>query len=219
MDDKQIKNSIDECIGEEKLFNDALKNRILFRVNRKENDKGLWIMLKKITPAFVLLLTIVGGITFFMLLKSDNKEQMTSPNIEYIGSDNNHSQGTEDLATPNTNQQLQLQDEFREVLNLTFQIINAMVEKDYTYLSEVCDQSVEMNTTNHTIKFNAIGENGYEANLLEDFDFKTMEYRGYHIEGDEMFIFLAINHIAYEFTFIKGNSQYGNYLLKSIITN
>lgn len=217
MDEKKIKNSIDEYIGEGKLFNDAFKKRIIYNVNRKQKNKGLSSLVKNTTPAFILLLMIVGGIIFFML--SNNKEQISTPNIEYNGLENNNSQGTTDLTTPPADVQLQLHDEFREVLNLTFKTINAMVERDYTYLSEISEKSVEINATNNTIIFNSIGENGYEASLLEDFDFKTLEYRGYHVEGDEMFIFLAIDHIAYEFTFIKGNSQHGNYLLKSIITN
>lgn len=175
--------------------------------------------MKNITLAFVLLLTIVGGITFFLLYNSDNVNQISSSNIEHNDLATINAQGEEDLTTLNSEEQLQLQfhDEFREVLNLTFKTINAMVERDYTFISEISDKSVEIN--DYTLKFNSVGENGYEGNLLEDFDFKTLEYRGYHAVGDEMFIFLGIDHIAYEFTFIKGNSKHGNYLLKSIITN
>lgn len=217
MDEKQIKNYIDEYIGEEKLLNDGLKKRIMNQVIKKQNKIGVFTMLKKLTPAFVLFLTIIGGITFYLLYNSENQVEVSSSNIDDLES--NNVQGTDEIANTNTEAQLQLHDEFREVLNLTFSTINAMVEKDYTYLSEISDPSIEINNMNHTITFNGIGENGYEANLLKEFDFKTLEYRGYHSEEDEMFIFLAINHIAYEFTFVKGKTKHGNYLLKSIITN
>jgi len=77
MEDKEIKDGIDRYIGTEKLFNHQIKNQILSNVGKRRNAKGISRM-NKFMPAFVLLLLIFGGITFFLML--DDPATMTPGN-------------------------------------------------------------------------------------------------------------------------------------------
>ncbi|MEO4053989.1 hypothetical protein [Solibacillus sp. CAU 1738] len=221
MDEKKIKDSISEFIGEEKLFNDHLKNRIMYGVKKKH--KGVFSIFKKLTPAFVLLLMIIGFTALYLLSNTDDKQQLSSTDGEIIKTQSPNSeataQGVEQGINVWSDEQLQFHDQFREALNLTFKIINAMIELDYTYLTEISDTSVEINTTGNTLYYNSIGADGYEDALIKDFDYKNFDYRGYSVEGDSIIIILGIHSASYEFTFIKGESIHGNYLLKSIFTN
>jgi len=66
MEDKDIKDGIDRYIGTEKLFSHQLKNQILTNVGKSKPPKGI-TRLNKFKPAFVLLLLVFGGFTYFFI--------------------------------------------------------------------------------------------------------------------------------------------------------
>ena len=54
---------------------------------------------------------------------------------------------------------------------------------------------------------------------MRNFDYTNFEFRGYMEDADKAIIILGVYNVSYKFTFVKGKSPEGNYLLKSLYTN
>ena len=63
------------------------------------------------------------------------------------------------------------------------------------------------------------GEMKYKGQLMTDFDYSNFEFRGYINDGAQVLIILGVYNVSYHFEFVKGESEYGNYLLKAFYTN
>ncbi len=79
MDENKYKESIDEYIGDEKLFNQQLKGRILNEIRRNKQRKGMPSLFRKITPVVIGLLLLIGSGTFFYLSNLNDKQKVSSP--------------------------------------------------------------------------------------------------------------------------------------------
>ena len=208
MDEKKYKQSIDDYIGKEKLFNNELKGRIVNGISERKRKKGMIQMVKKLTPIMVLLL-LVGGGTIFYLISTKPENQMLS-------------QGEENVVTPvtgaeeNRNLNEAQHEQLRETLNLSLRVIRAMINKDYEYLEGIIDPTVKLNRENNTITY---GDGSYEIPLMDEFDYNHFEFRAYIVEEDKILIILGVNNVSYEFSFVEDQENSGNYLLKSLITN
>ena len=211
---KKYKESINDYIGEEKLFNEELKGRILNRISPKKHKRRTIYMFKKSIPIVVMLL-LIGGIGSIVYLISNNSEgiSVTSPEENesvVMQQDNGVSNNTSD-DTIN-------QDQLRETLNLSLRIISAMINKDFDYLESVSDSSVTVNRENNSMTFGSL-EPPYEFTLLDSFDYKNFEFRGYEESRDTIFIYLGVYNVSYEFEFTKSKSEVSNYSFKSLLTN
>jgi cell division protein FtsB len=67
MDENKYKKSIEEVIGDENLFNQQLKGRILNEIREKKQRSGVVSLLHKLTPVFIALFLLLGGGAFFYL--------------------------------------------------------------------------------------------------------------------------------------------------------
>ena len=211
---KKYKESINDYIGEEKLFNEELKGRILNRISQKKHKRRTIYMFKKSIPIVVMLL-LIGGIGSIVYLISNNSEgiSVTSPEENesvVMQQDNGVSNNTSD-DTIN-------QDQLRETLNLSLRIISAMINKDFDYLESVSDSSVTVNRENNSMTFGSL-EPSYEFTLSDSFDYKNFEFRGYEESRDTIFIYLGVYNVSYEFEFTKSKSEVSNYSFKSLLTN
>ena len=112
-----------------------------------------------------------------------------------------------------------VQERLSETLNLSFRIISAMLHQDIEYLQAISDPSVQIDAENHIFFFSDYGENGYEHLFSHTFDYDHVEYRGHQFEEDTVLVFLGVYNASYVFEFVEGQSQYGNYLFKSLVTN
>lgn len=64
MDENKYKESIEECIGNEQLFSQQLRGRILTELRGKKQRKGTFSFFKRLTPVAITLLLFIGGGTF-----------------------------------------------------------------------------------------------------------------------------------------------------------
>lgn len=157
----------------------------------------------------VILLFLGGGIGFYISSKASPEKQAVSSTIEYgpVVKGKESSSGT--------NYDIE-RDQLRDTLNLSFRIINAMINKDYEYLENVIDPSVTLNKEDNIITFTEIN---YESKLMERFDYNNFEFRGYMRDGEHILIILGVYNVMYEFKYVENKNVPGTYLLKSILTN
>ncbi|MFJ7828540.1 hypothetical protein [Psychrobacillus sp. NPDC096623] len=209
MDEKKFKESIDDYIGDEKLFNEQLKGRILNKIRIKKQKRVAIYMFRKLAPIMVLFLVIVGGTVFYLISSTTEKQVVSSPKEVDLVVPTQGNEGSSSTSLDEIDHE-----RLRETLNLSFRIISAMINKDYEYLESVIDPSVNLNKENNSFTFS---ESTYEQPLIENFDYNNFEYRGYHFEEDKVRIILGVNNVSYEFELVEGKS--GSYLLKSYLTN
>ncbi|AWE07383.1 hypothetical protein DCE79_08360 [Lysinibacillus sp. 2017] len=168
-------------------------------------------MYKKFILIMVILFLIGGGIGFYISSKASPEKQAVSSTIEYEPVVKGN--GTE--ASSGTDYDME-RDQLRDTLNLSFRIINAMINKDYAYLENVIDPSVTLNRDDNIITFTEVN---YESELMERFDYNNFEFRGYMRDGEHILIILGVYNVTYEFKYVENKNVPGTYLLKSILTN
>ncbi|WP_075619565.1 hypothetical protein [Paenisporosarcina indica] len=79
MEDKDIKDGIERYIGKEKLFDHQFRNQLLSNVGKtKKRHRGI-TLINKFMPAVVLLLLVLGGITYFFLA-NESVDNLTTAN-------------------------------------------------------------------------------------------------------------------------------------------
>ena len=105
--------------------------------------------------------------------------------------------------------------DFRETLNLTFKLINAMELKDYKYIESVSSPTVMLNKEKNTFTT----KDG-ESEFLKSANLGTLEYRFFHKSDDtSMIIGLAkITDHASEINFQYTKTD-GKWLFNGFITN
>jgi len=78
MEDKDIKDGINRYIGKQELFNDQFRNRLLSNLGKKQK-KPRGTLVNRFMPAFVMVLLVFGGITYF-LISNDPVNSLTTAN-------------------------------------------------------------------------------------------------------------------------------------------
>ena len=213
MDEKKYKESINDYIGEEKLFNEELKGRILNRIRQKKHKRRAIYMFKKSIPIVAVMLLLIGGSIYYLISNNSEGISVTSPeeNESVVMQQDNE-------VSNNTSDDTINQDQLRETLNLSLRIISAMLNKDFDYLESVSDSSVTVNRENNSMTFGSL-EPPYEFTLSDSFDYNNFEFRGYQESRDTIYIYLGVYNVSYEFEFVKIKSEVSNYSFRSLITN
>lgn len=170
-------------------------------------------MLRKFISIIILLfvISVIVTVSLFMANTTDKKVITSSSNEESL-----LDVETSTSEFSNTNLETIDHDRLRETLNLSLRVIEAMLNKDYDYLEKVIAPSVSINKENNSITY---GDAANEHPIMDDFDYKHFEFRAFIPEKNEVIIILGIYNISYEFIFVEGKSEHGNYLLKSLYTN
>lgn len=167
-------------------------------------------MFRKLIPIMVFLFLLGGGIIFYISSNTSDKQLVSSPHEgELIDPKQGNGEFSGTYIDPE-------QDKLKETLNMSFRVIDAMINKDYEYLESNIAPSVTLNKEDNSITF---GEMNYSMELMTDFDYSNFEFRGYTIEEDQVMIILGVYNVSYYFEYVEGKSKYGNYLLKALYTN
>ncbi|MFC4353866.1 hypothetical protein ACFO0S_02145 [Chryseomicrobium palamuruense] len=211
MDENKFKESIADYIGDEKLFNEQLKGRILTESRTKKQKREAVYMFSKLAPLMVLVLVIVGGTVFYLISNTLEKQVVSPPNEVEMEVPTQENEGSISTSLDEIDHE-----RLREPLNTSFRIISAMINKDYEYLASVIEPSVKLNRENNSFTF-TFSDSTYEQQLIENFDYNNFEYRGYRFEGDSVYIILGVYNASFEFEFVEAEN--GTYLLKSFLTN
>ncbi|MES1047559.1 membrane lipoprotein lipid attachment site-containing protein [Heyndrickxia sp. FSL K6-6286] len=164
--------------------------------------------MKQIIIAFTLLFVLVGCSNKDAV--EGNAPQPTNSPIE---------SNSEVLAQENKELKKQLEErpaltseQLRETMNLSFKIIQAMINKDYNYLETIKNSNVTINQKRNTFIF----DDAHEQAFLQSIDYDHFEYRFHHLEDDVITVGFAQNNSEIVFQF---SQKEGRYLLSSFITN
>lgn len=107
------------------------------------------------------------------------------------------------------------QSDFRETLNLTFRILDAMDNKDFTYLKSISSSNVIFNEQKGSLT--ALKQ---ESNLLSKVNFKNFEYRFFNQKDDKSmeigFAIVGDSAIEVYFEYIKVDNEW---LFNGVLTN
>jgi hypothetical protein len=89
MDDKKIKESIDNYIGSKKLFTYEIREKIFSNTQRTSKPKGEFIM-SMLRPilSFALLLVIVGGTVFYVSNEKETLQELTATSDQIVKENN-----------------------------------------------------------------------------------------------------------------------------------
>ncbi|KYG25611.1 hypothetical protein [Alkalihalobacillus trypoxylicola] len=103
-------------------------------------------------------------------------------------------------------------DQLRETMNLSLQIIQAMLETDYDYLESVTASNVTINQDDNSFTFEE-----HDQAFLQNIEFNTTDYSYHHAEEDgSIVVGFLINSSALEFIYEQNGDTY---VLSSYATN
>lgn len=80
MDENKYKESIEQAIGDDQLFTQQLKSRILTDIREKKQRKSKFTLFTKLTPVVIALFLFIGGGTFlYFNISTPSKQEVGSP--------------------------------------------------------------------------------------------------------------------------------------------
>lgn len=156
---------------------------------------------------------------FLLLIGCTSKEsEALTPNTQMIQEDFNlNEQVEEDIKPPDETFMMDL----RETLNLSFKILQAMENNDYTYLKVVSASGITIDQEKNQVVYTYSGEE-IRCDFLKGINFSNLEYwgSGYTENYSDFQIvfaqFLKDTHGTIYFDFIKEGNQW---LFNGFITN
>ncbi|QOR65949.1 hypothetical protein IM538_19415 [Cytobacillus suaedae] len=160
--------------------------------------KKLWII--------VTLLALVGCTEKEVVSGTKTHQKVDNQQLEELKKENESLQKQLNERPNLTSHQL------RETMNLALKTLDAMVNKDYTYLESISDSLVTIDKSTNTFHF----ENSHSQQFLEKFDYSKLEYRFHNLDNNKITVGFALNNGEVLFTFKEVNGQF---FLVSFITN